>query len=76
MATAFRNIKRAREELAQLPGELFRLEKGVNSVPESLGKAITKLSEPDSGASTGDYQSSLRVTEVLLRARGGLTLLN
>jgi hypothetical protein len=40
---AFQNIERARKELAQLHGELLRLENGVNSFRESLGKAITEL---------------------------------
>jgi hypothetical protein len=43
MPTTFRNIERAREELAQLHEELLQLEKRVNSVRESLGKAMTEL---------------------------------
>jgi uncharacterized coiled-coil DUF342 family protein len=35
MPTAFRNIERAREELAQLHGKLLQLGKRVNSVRES-----------------------------------------
>lgn len=47
MSTAFRNIERAKDELAQLHGELLQLEKRVNSVRESLGKAITELFRTD-----------------------------
>jgi len=47
MATAFRNIERAREDLAQLHAELLQLERRVNSVRESLGKAITELFRTD-----------------------------
>jgi hypothetical protein len=43
MPTTFRNIERAKQELAQLHGELLQLEKRVNSVRESLGKAIREL---------------------------------
>jgi Helix-turn-helix domain len=43
MPTTFRNIERAREELAHLHGELLQLEKRVNSVRDSLGKTITEL---------------------------------
>jgi hypothetical protein len=43
IVTTFRNIEGARAELAQLHADLLQLEKRVNSVRESLGKAITEL---------------------------------
>jgi hypothetical protein len=41
----YRKSKRAREEIAQLHGEFAQLERRVNSVSESIGKAITELLE-------------------------------
>jgi predicted DNA-binding transcriptional regulator AlpA len=43
MSTEFRNMERAREELAHLHGEIRQLEKRVDTLRESLGKAITEL---------------------------------
>jgi uncharacterized coiled-coil DUF342 family protein len=43
MATAFRNIERARQEIAQLHIEIVQLEKLLKSVREWIGKAITEL---------------------------------
>ncbi len=43
MGAPFRNMERAREELAQLQSEILRLEKRVDTVRESLRKAITEL---------------------------------
>jgi hypothetical protein len=43
MPTTFRGIERVREDVAQLHVELLQLEKHVNLVRESLGKAITDL---------------------------------
>ncbi len=62
MATTFRNIERAKEELAHLHGELLHLEKRVNSVGESLRKAITELFGTD-------RQAFPALQEALLAAR-------
>ena len=43
MPTAFRNIEQAKEEVAQLHGEIRQLEKRVDTLRESLGKTITEL---------------------------------
>jgi len=43
MPTAFRNIERAREEVAQLHRDLQQLENRMHSVRESLRSAITEL---------------------------------
>lgn len=43
MHKTYRNIERAREEPAQLHGELLHWEKRVNPVRESFGKAIKEL---------------------------------
>ena len=68
MPTAFRNIERAREELAQLRGEFSQLEKHVNSVRESLGKAITELFGTDRQAFPALQEAALaaRVAEVVV----------
>jgi hypothetical protein len=60
MTTAF--IERARGELTQLHRELLQLEKRVNSVRESLGRAITELFGTDRQAFTA-------LEETLLAAR-------
>jgi predicted DNA-binding transcriptional regulator AlpA len=68
MTMIFRNIERAGAELAQLHGELLRLENGVNSVRESLGKAITELFGTERQALPALQESALaaRIAEVLL----------
>jgi predicted DNA-binding transcriptional regulator AlpA len=68
MPTAFRNIERAREELAQLHGEFLQLEKRVNSVRESLGRAITDLFGTDRPAFPALQEAALaaRIAEVVL----------
>jgi len=68
MPTTFRNIERAREELAQLHTELLRLEQRVNSVRESLGKAITELFGTDRQAFPALQEAALaaRVAEAVV----------
>jgi predicted DNA-binding transcriptional regulator AlpA len=68
MTMVFRNIERARKEVAQLHGELLRLENGVNLVRESLGKAITELFGTDRQAFPALRESALaaRVAEAVL----------
>jgi hypothetical protein len=68
MPTTFRNLERAREEVAQLHGELLQLEKRVNSVRESLGKAITDLFGTDRPAFTALQEAALaaRVAEAVV----------
>jgi len=68
MPTTYRNIERAREEVAQLHGELRQLEKRVNSVRESLGKAITELFGPDRQAFPALHEATLavRIAELVL----------
>jgi hypothetical protein len=50
MATASRNIERARRELTELHTELLQLEKRVDIVRESLRRAIIELFGADSQA--------------------------
>ena len=71
MATLFRNIERAREELAQLHGELLQLEKRVDSLRESLGKAITELFGTDRQAFPALQEAELvaRVAEAVVLRR-------
>ena len=68
MAAAFRNIERAREELAELQGEFIQLEKRVNLVRESLGKAIAELFGTDRQAFPALQEAALaaRVAEAVL----------
>ena len=68
MTTEFRNMERAREELALLHGELLQLEKRVNSVRESLGKAITELFGTDRQAFPALQEAALaaRIAEAVV----------
>jgi len=68
MPVTFRNIERAKEEIAQLHGELLQLEKRVNSVRESLGKAITELFGTDRQAFPALQEAALaaRVAEAVV----------
>jgi predicted DNA-binding transcriptional regulator AlpA len=68
MPIAFRNTERARQEIAQLHGELLQLEKRVNSVRESLGKAITDLFGTDRQAFPALAEAALaaRVAEAVV----------
>jgi hypothetical protein len=68
MPTTFRNIERARQELAQLHGELLKLEKRVNSVHDSLRKAITELFGTDRQAFPALQEAALaaRVAEAVV----------
>ena len=68
MPTAFRNIERAKEEIAQLHGQLAQLEKRVNSVRESIGKAIADLFGTDRPAFPALQEAALasRVAEAVL----------
>lgn len=68
MPTPCRNIERAREELAQLHGELLQLEKRVNSVRESLGKAMTELFGTDRPAFPALQEAALaaRIAEAVV----------
>ncbi len=68
MPATFRNIERATKELAQLHGELLQLEMRVNSVCESLQKAITDLFGTDRQAFPALQEAALaaRVAEVVV----------
>src|SRR5487761_175828 len=68
MSALFRNIERAREEIAQLHGELLQLEKRANSVRESLGKVITELFGTDRQAFPALQEAALaaRVAEAVV----------
>jgi predicted DNA-binding transcriptional regulator AlpA len=68
MPTTFRNIERAREELAHLHRELLQLERRVNSVRESLGKAIKELFGTDRQALPALQEAALaaRVAEAVV----------
>lgn len=68
MPTAFRNIEQAREELTELDRELLQLEKRVDSLRESLGKAITELFGTDRQASPALQEAALaaRIAEVVV----------
>ncbi len=68
MSAAFRNIERAKDELAQLHGELLQLENRVNSVRESLGKTITELFGTDRQAFPALQEAALaaRVAEAVV----------
>jgi len=68
MPIAFRNIERARQEIAQLHGELLQLEKRVNSVRKSIGKAITELFGTDRQAFPALAEAALaaRVAEAVV----------
>ena len=68
MPKAFRNIDLAREELSQLHGELLQLEKRVDSLHESLGKAITDLFGTDRQAFRPLQEAALaaRVAEAVV----------
>jgi hypothetical protein len=69
MTTAFRNIERARGELTQLHGELLQLEKRVNSVRESLGRAITELFGTDRQAFTAAVRECRRTQIRIIKSR-------
>jgi len=68
VVTPFRNIERAKEEMAQLHGDLLQLEKRVNSVRESLGKAITELFGTDRQAFPALQEAALaaRIAEAVV----------
>ena len=68
MSTTFRSVGLGREELAHLHGELLQLEKRVNSVRESLGKAITELFGTDRQAFPALQEATLaaRVAEAVI----------
>lgn len=60
MATAFRNIERAKEELAQIHGEIVQLERRVDTLHQLLGKAITELFGTDRPAFPALQEAVLR----------------
>jgi len=68
MDIAFRNIERTKEDLAKLHVELLQLEKRVNSVRESLERAITDLFGSDLPAFPALQEAALatRIAEVVL----------
>jgi hypothetical protein len=68
MTITFRNLERAKEELAKLHGELLQLEQRVNSVRESLGKAITELFGTDRQAFPAFQEAALaaRIAEAVV----------
>jgi hypothetical protein len=68
MTITFRNLERAKEELAKLHGELLQLEKRVNSVRDSLGKAITELFGTDRQAFPALEEAALaaRIAEAVV----------
>lgn len=68
MATAYRSIERAREELAQLHAAFLELEKHKNSVCESLRNATTELFGQDRQAFTALHEAELaaRIAELVV----------
>jgi hypothetical protein len=68
MATAFRNIERAKEEIAQLHVEIGRLENRVDTLRESLRKTITDLFGTERPAFPALQEAALasRVAEAVL----------
>jgi hypothetical protein len=59
MPNASRNIERARQEIAQLHGELLQLEKRVDIVRESFRKAIEELFGTDRQAFPALHEAAL-----------------
>jgi hypothetical protein len=68
MPTRIRNLERAKEEAEQFHRELLQLEKRVNSVRESLGKAISDLFESERKSYPAVQEAALaeKVAEAVL----------
>jgi hypothetical protein len=59
MATAFRNVENAKEEIAQLHVDILPLERRVDTLSESPWKTLTELFGPDRPACPALQEAAL-----------------
>ena len=68
MSTGFRNLERAKDELTEMHREILQLEKRVDTLRESLRKAIAELFGTDSQAFPALQEAALagRIAELVV----------